>query len=887
MDGTSSTVQGTAGYEWTGGSTANNISATASGTYYLTVTDDANGCKDITSIVITADSLAPTAAITSGGVTELTCAISSITLDAGSSIVQGTADYQWTDGSTADTLVVTAANTYSVTVTDSDNGCSASSILAITIDAGVPIADISSTTTELTCAVTGITLDASGSTVVGTPDYLWTDGSTNVSLNVTTPDTYGLTVTDLDNGCVNIASIVITENIAVPTANAGADDTLNCLNATLVLDGTGSSTGAGIEYLWSGTSVVSGATTATPTINQPGTYTLLVTDTGNDCFSSDNVLITIDTVTPVADAGTAKLLTCAITEVTLTGTGSSTGADIGYLWTGSSVKSGGTSATPVVDAPGTYTLVVTNTRNKCTASDMVDVAEIITTPVADAGEDTSICEGNMVLLTATGGVDYAWSTSETTPSIVVSPVVTTVYTVTVTDGNGCTDTDAVTVTVNAITIANAGNDVQTALCDDASAIDLTSLLSGATSGGTFAEAVASGGLSGSMFDAAMVSTGNYAVWYIVNGTAACELDDTATISIEVTPLPLTSLGVTGAYICEGNTPDVSIANSEANVTYLLVFNGDTIGQGMGNGSDIHIPVNEQVLNTDTNNIAIIALSADGCSIQLNNNAIIMVADVPQNSISGNTGVCPSGSAEYEVETNAADYTVGWEVEGGETTDSGSVIIVNWLETGSGKVKSTITDLSTGCSSESEINITIADDEKPVVECNELIEIEAELSKGDFVASIVDTSYDVLAQDNCGEVYITNDFNNLHTLKGEELKEGQVINWTITDQSGNTETCVSEIIVNIDAEITVPTAFTPDGNGINDVWVIDKLSEMYPNCVVKVFNRQGEIVFESEKGYPVYWDGTREGRKLPTDSYHYIILINKNGKMMRGVVTIIR
>ena len=64
----------------------------------------------------------------------------------------------WTGGSTSATLAVTAAGTYSVTVTDSDNGCTDTESFVITQDIAVPTADIAAATSELNCNTTSITL---------------------------------------------------------------------------------------------------------------------------------------------------------------------------------------------------------------------------------------------------------------------------------------------------------------------------------------------------------------------------------------------------------------------------------------------------------------------------------------------------------------------------------------------------------------------------------------------------------------------------------------------------------------------------------------------------------------------------------------------------------
>lgn len=97
-----------------------------------------------------------------------------------------------------------------------------------------------------------------------------------------------------------------------------------------------------------------------------------------------------------------------------------------------------------------------------------------------------------------------------------------------------------------------------------------------------------------------------------------------------------------------------------------------------------------------------------------------------------------------------------------------------------------------------------------------------------------------------------------------------------------------IAVTVFGELRVPNAFTPGGDQVNEKWSIPALS-LYPNCVVQVFDRHGKMVYRS-KGYDPgdYWDGTdRNGRKLPMDSYYYIIKLGNKEKPIYGTVTIIR
>ena len=102
------------------------------------------------------------------------------------------------------------------------------------------------------------------------------------------------------------------------------------------------------------------------------------------------------------------------------------------------------------DFVGTAEIFV-NAINDCSAGLSSDTLEVIVFPypVAYAGENTSICEGEIINLIATGGTDYLWSTDETNDSIAVSPLQTTIYSVTVSE-NGCSDSAEVTVTVNPV-----------------------------------------------------------------------------------------------------------------------------------------------------------------------------------------------------------------------------------------------------------------------------------------------------------------------------------------------------------------------------------------------------------------------------------------------------
>jgi len=89
------------------------------------------------------------------------------------------------------------------------------------------------------------------------------------------------------------------------------------------------------------------------------------------------------------------------------------------------------------------------------------------------------------------------------------------------------------------------------------------------------------------------------------------------------------------------------------------------------------------------------------------------------------------------------------------------------------------------------------------------------------------------------------------------------------------------------DLVIPNTFTPNGDGINDKWVIKGLSQ-YPKCSVSIFTRYGVLIFNSI-GYGQAWDGTYHNSPLPVGTYYYIVTINTTGgkSNLSGPVTIIR
>ncbi|MBL0341721.1 MAG: T9SS type A sorting domain-containing protein [Bacteroidetes bacterium] len=248
-------------YLWNDGSTLPTLSATNAGTYIVTVSSAPN-CNATDTIEVFVN---PAPIINLGNNVTL-CEGVVYTLDAGS----GFSAYLWNDGSSNQTLDVTLNGTYSVVVFDA-LGCSSTDSVDVNFNA-VPVIELGPD--QSICGGTSVILDAG----LGFANYLWSDGSINSFLLVTTTDTYSVTVTNFA-GCSSIDSVTVNV-IAAPVVAFGADTSL-CDGFQLVLDaGTGFS-----SYLWNDTT-----TLQTLTVSAAGTYSVIVTDSIG-CIGTDEIIV--------------------------------------------------------------------------------------------------------------------------------------------------------------------------------------------------------------------------------------------------------------------------------------------------------------------------------------------------------------------------------------------------------------------------------------------------------------------------------------------------------------------------------------------------------------------------------------------------------------------
>ena len=135
----------------------------------------------------------------------------------------------------------------------------------------------------------------------------------------------------------------------------------------------------------------------------------------------------------------------------------------------------------------------------------------------------------------------------------------------------------------------------------------------------------------------------------------------------------------------------------------------------------------------------------------------------------------------------------------------------------------------------------------------------------------------------GEIsYLWNDPATQTTMTAVGLEADEQYEVIITDTIGCTITAYA-FIEPTEGCLFIATALTPNGDGSNDVWLIGGL-EYFPESTVQVYNRWGQILYES-RGYSVPWDGTYNGNKVDVADYYFIIDYKVGEEPITGTVTV--
>jgi gliding motility-associated-like protein len=411
-------------------------------TYTVTVTDK-NGCAAVKSAGITVNQ---PPIVNAGNDTIIPYGTSTI-LKGKATGGSGDYSYSWTPADSLLNPMIAKPKTknlhrstvFELTVYDNETGCTGSDKVIISIE-GDPLKASVKTEPKSICLGDSAVVDCEALGGSGKYSYKWSsmpgDYSSTEKQPIVKPavtTTYTVTVDDGFNKTTATGYVIV---YSLPDASAGADREI-CQGEKDTLIATG-----GTEYKWN-TQEYNDTIIVEPRIST--LYKVIVTDK-NGCVNSDSVYIKVNDL-PEATAGKDTSI-CKYGTAKLTGGGGTI-----YQWSNGSQ----TQSTTVMPLESTvYTVTVTNGKGcKKEASVRVIVYNL---PAANAGIDTSICKGGEAKLRGSGGTEYKWSTGEEGAKITVAPEETKKYILTVTDEHKCSNTDTVTVIVNPLPSADAGED---------------------------------------------------------------------------------------------------------------------------------------------------------------------------------------------------------------------------------------------------------------------------------------------------------------------------------------------------------------------------------------------------------------------------------------------
>ena len=907
-------------YSWNNGATTEDLSNIAGGSYSLTVTD-ANSCVFVVNATVAVPS----------GITQ-TAVSSSVSCFGGNngaldvSVSGGNSpySYSWNSGPTTQDLVGLAAGNYTLTVTDANN---CTDLQTYSVAQPVSAVSVNGIVTNVGCfgGNTGaIDITPSG----GTPGYSfqWSSGNGTIMPQITedlanlSSGNYSVTAIDA-NGCTATLTSTISQP-AQPLQSAGLITQVSCFGGTNGAVQPGISGGTGpYSYAWS-----NGSTSPSLTNVSAGNYSLALLD-ANNCASSFNFTITQP----------ASALTVALIGSNVLCFGASTGA-IGsivnggtapyqYLW-----SNGATSANITNLSSGNYSLTVTDNKG-CVSTQSVAVTQPAA-PLNVTNQATMVdCFGNLsgsINATIVGGTapyTSVWinqnSQIYSSSSEDLSGVGIGNYLTIVTDNNGCIDSASSIITQpNPINITHTQIDV---VCFG----NATGAINATVIGGTLPYNFSWNNGSNSE-DINGLATGNYTL--IVTDDNACI--DSLNVSISQPLAPLTVTTESSAVDCFGEATGSAIANvvggtapyqytwsngsnnptitnlSSGVYTVLVTdnngcssFSGANINQpqqgmnlainvtdptcfGYQNGS-IEMTItggtqpyyftwgneNYVLLNNPSERLdsivkgsyLFIVTDDKGCKID----TIVQVNEPTPLDLSLQTtyALCyqsSTGFADLTVTGSTPPYSYSWNNGAYNTEDLLNVPAGNY-------------------------NVTITDNQGCVDSILGKIDQPDSLSVVPVIVAVscVDQTDGAISLEVFGGTapYAYSWSNNESSPNITNLSAG-VMQVTITDANN----CVANRSFVVDAS-TLPcvnpvNTFTPNGDLINDTWVIDNM-HLYPNASVQVFNKWGNRVYESV-GLYTPWDGTYNENPLPAEVYYFIIELNDpSATKLTGTLTVIR
>jgi gliding motility-associated-like protein len=329
------------------------------------------------------------------------------------------------------------------------------------------------------------------------------------------------------------------------------------------------------------------------------------------------------------------------------------------------------------------------------------------------------------------------------------------------------------------------------------------------------------------------------------------------LTINVNPLPVVK-AIAPQTVCEGNTLQLTASGG---ASYIWS------GPGIANTTQNPLIINN-VSQANSGAYSVTALSDSGCA-GAPAKALVSVTPKVVPGISDNVTVCAGDPAQLSA---SGGLYYKWTPSTGLNNDGISNPVATPLQTTTYTV-----DVSNGACSDSTKSVTVTVNQDPVADAGgnkvifegQSVKLNGTVKGGGIISySWAPTTG---LDDPASLTPIASPTDN--------------ITYTLTAVSKNCGISTSSVFVRVYKKITIPNAFSPNNDGINDYWDIDALVT-YPESLITVFDRYGQKVYQSI-GYPKPWDGTYNGSPLPPGTYYYIIDLKNNTPKLAGWVLIVR
>ena len=777
------------------------------------------------------------------------------------SVLNGTSPYtyQWSpsggNNATANGLL---AGNYTILVTDAA-GCSASQ--TVTIGSGSAPGNVIISSTNISCfsANNGTALaNANGGQQPYT--YLWSNGATTDFIQNLAPGIYQVTVTTA-NGCVTIASVTITEPL-LPLTAAISTIPVTCFGgnngtATIVVSGGTSP----YQYSWNTTPIQTTSTANNLTANN---YGVTVTD-ANGCNTVGEIMVTQPNALSLTLLNQQNVTCFGVNDGVLSVNVNGGTAPYQYNWNSGSLPN---TATVSNLNPGNYNLNLID-ANGCNLTASYSITEPIVLTNAISTQQNISCYGltnGILTTTATGGTTpytYQWSNGATTPTVNNLGVGT--YYSWVTDANGCSSVTSTNITQPAAISTTVSNNVM--ICPNEQ-ITLQAFSTGGTGILTYQW---SNGFNGQNNIVSPVVQTTFSVYSTdANGCVG----NTVTTTVLVNDINLALLDAFGDdAICVGEMAEVYATFKPGLGTYT--FNWDN---GLGTGL---IPIGVSP-NTTTNYTITVT---DDCGNTLSDGALIEVHPLPEVGLPPQTAMA-CGEVTFNFNNtfgNPSGSTYNWNF-GDNSFSTNQTSIKTYSQSGSYSVTLIVTT-PFGCTDLATANVNAI--VNPVARAAFSFTPDEDLTTNN--AKLYFTNYSTDANTyrwNFGDGGTSTVAEPVHTY----LDKGDYIITLITNNNFNcADTLSKEIKVNPEYNFYIPNAFTPDKDGLNEVFTA--VGEEIKEFSMQIFNRWGEKIYETHdlvKG----WDGkAKDGSEIAQqDVYVYDIRLRDfTGKLhtMQGKVTLIK